>query len=44
MMTRYGMLIDLERCTGCLACRSACQRQNSLPADMGFIRYEHEEQ
>ncbi|MCI8366975.1 MAG: 4Fe-4S dicluster domain-containing protein [Eggerthellaceae bacterium] len=38
-MTRYGMLIDTTLCTGCGACRAACQQQNNLDADLGFIKY-----
>ena len=43
MMTRYGMLIDTTKCIGCYSCRTACQRQNDLLPDEGFIRYEHKE-
>ena len=37
MMARYGMLIDTTKCIGCYACRTACQRQNSLLPDEAFI-------
>ncbi len=43
MMTRYGMLINTKKCVGCYACRTACQRQNGLPAELDFIRYEEQE-
>ena len=43
MMARYGMLIDTTKCIGCYACRTACQRQNSLLPDESFIRYEQRE-
>ena len=43
MMTRYGMLIDTTNCIGCYACRTACQRQNGLDADIDYIRYETRE-
>ena len=39
-MARYGMLINTKKCIGCYACRTACQRQNGLEADIDFIRYE----
>ena len=42
-MTRYGMLIDTTNCIGCYACRTACQRQNGLDAEVDYIRYEERE-
>ena len=42
-MTRYGMLIDTKNCIGCYACRTACQRQNGLEAEVDYIRYEERE-
>ena len=29
-MKRYGMTIDIDRCTGCYACAVACMDQNDL--------------
>lgn len=43
MMTRYGMLINTKKCTGCGACRMACQHQNHLLPTEAFIRYETKE-
>lgn len=33
---RYGMAIDLRRCTGCKACQVACKSENGVP--LGVFR------
>lgn len=39
-MAKYAMFIDPNKCTGCNACRIACQMQWALPPEMNFNRLE----
>lgn len=40
MTKQYGMLIDMERCSGCSTCRVVCKAENNVPlgADMAWCR------
>jgi tetrathionate reductase subunit B len=33
---RYGMIIDLDRCTGCQTCRVACKAENDMDVGSGI--------
>ena len=36
MNKRYGLVIDLDRCIGCQACRISCKVEHSLETDSGI--------
>lgn len=38
MMTKLGMVIDLNRCVGCQTCANACKMQNNVPMGMLWNR------
>jgi molybdopterin-containing oxidoreductase family iron-sulfur binding subunit len=45
-MARYGMVIDLDRCTGCRGCMEACKVENNTPQAnfwMYVFRFEEDE-
>ncbi len=35
-MTRWGMVIDVDRCVGCQACTVACKTENQSPLDAWY--------
>lgn len=43
-MARYGLAIDLNRCTGCYACVVACKSENSTLPGVSWIRIDEKEQ
>jgi len=42
-VTRYGLVIDPSRCTGCYACLVACKSENSTAPGVFWIRIEEKE-
>lgn len=36
-MTEYGLLVKLNRCTGCMACEAACKVVNNLPPGVSWL-------
>ncbi|MBI4522236.1 MAG: 4Fe-4S dicluster domain-containing protein [Deltaproteobacteria bacterium] len=42
-MSRYGLAIDVDRCTGCYACLVACKSENSTAPGVFWIRIEEKE-
>lgn len=43
-MARYGLAIDISRCTGCYACAIACKSENSTLPGAFWIRIEEKEE
>lgn len=37
MSTRYGLLVNLDRCVGCHACEIACKQENNVPLGVKWI-------
>ena len=37
-MSKYGILIDYEFCTGCHSCEFACRQENNLPLGQWGIK------
>ena len=43
-MARYGLVIDVARCTGCYACVVACKSENSTRPGVSWIRIQEDEE
>jgi Fe-S-cluster-containing dehydrogenase component len=43
-MARYGLVIDVGRCTGCYACVVACKSENSTRPEVSWIRIQEDEE
>ncbi len=43
-MARYGLVVDLTKCVGCLSCTVACQAQWELDPEERWLRVEIEEE
>ncbi|MDZ4247329.1 MAG: 4Fe-4S dicluster domain-containing protein, partial [Dehalococcoidia bacterium] len=37
-MTRYGMVLDLNKCVACLGCMVSCKMEHLLPPGMSWCR------
>ncbi len=44
MMARYGLIIDVSRCTGCYACVVACKSENATRPGVSWIRLQEDEE
>lgn len=42
-MPRYGLVIDIDRCTGCYACVVACKSENATRPEVSWIRIREDE-
>ncbi len=38
MIKEFGIVVDLDRCTGCFACEVACSQENNLPPGKQWIQ------
>ena len=43
-MSRYGMVINLDKCIGCIGCMIGCKNRNELPLGEDYNRVERVEQ
>lgn len=37
-MSRFGIIVEVDRCVGCQACAIACKEENQVPPGVFFLK------
>ena len=37
-MSRFGIIVEVDRCVGCQACAIACKEENQVPPGVNFLK------